>query len=78
MNLYRFEVTTKDGVIYVVIAAKDDEQAFRLVEVELEKQFLKIPKFIDISLHEKKPIRSGGGFVVYYEPTRQLNEERAE
>ncbi|WP_083979322.1 DUF3906 family protein, partial [Bacillus alveayuensis] len=43
MNLYRFEVTTKDGVIYVIIAAKDDEQAFRLVEVELEKHFLKVP-----------------------------------
>jgi hypothetical protein len=68
MNLYRFEVTTKDGVIYVIIAAKDDEQAFRLVEVELEKHFLKVPDFTDISLHEKKPIRRGGGFVIYDEP----------
>ncbi|MBB5324991.1 hypothetical protein HNQ34_002090 [Anoxybacillus tepidamans] len=64
MNLYRFEVTTKRGIIYVVIAAHDDEQAFRLVEIELEKHFLKIPDFTDISLHEKKPIRRGGGFVI--------------
>ncbi|MBA2876464.1 DUF3906 family protein [Thermaerobacillus caldiproteolyticus] len=70
MNLYRFEVTTQTDIIYVVIAAHDDEQAFRLVEVELEKHFLKIPDFIDISLHEKKPIRRGSGFIVYREPRR--------
>jgi hypothetical protein len=68
MFLYRFEVTTKTEIIYVVIAANDDEQAFRLVEVELEKYFLKVPDYTDISLHEKKPIRRGGGFVVYSEP----------
>jgi hypothetical protein len=68
VNLYRFEVTAYDDTIYVVIAAKDDEQAFRLVEVELEKHFLKVPDIIDISLHEKKPIRHGGGFVIYVEP----------
>lgn len=68
MFLYRFEVTTKTEIIYVVIAANDDEQAFRLVEVELEKHFLKVPDYMDISLHEKKPIRRGGGFVVYSEP----------
>jgi hypothetical protein len=67
MNLYRFEVTTKDHVIYVIIAAKDDEQAFRLVEIELEKHFLKIPDIIDISLFEKKKIGRGNGFVVYSE-----------
>jgi hypothetical protein len=70
MNLYRFEVTTKNDIIHVVIVAHDDEQAFRLVEVELEKHFLKIPEFIDISLHEKKPIRRGGGFVIDREPHR--------
>jgi hypothetical protein len=67
MNLYRFEVTTKAHVIYVIIAAKDDEQAFRLVEIELEKHFLKIPDIIDISLFEKKKIGRGNGFVVYSE-----------
>lgn len=54
MYLYRFEVTTQTNTIYLVIAASSDEQAFRLVEVELEKHFLKVPDFIDISLHEKK------------------------
>uniref|UniRef100_C5D5A3 DUF3906 domain-containing protein n=1 Tax=Geobacillus sp. (strain WCH70) TaxID=471223 RepID=C5D5A3_GEOSW len=52
MFLYRFEVTTKTEIIYVVIAANDDEQAFRLVEVELEKHFLKVPDYTDISLHD--------------------------
>ncbi|BDG48847.1 MULTISPECIES: DUF3906 family protein [Parageobacillus] len=70
MFLYRFEVTTKTEIIYVVIAANDDEQAFRLVEVELEKHFFKVPDYTDISLHEKKPIRRGGGFVVCSEPRR--------
>ncbi|WP_420769147.1 DUF3906 family protein [Parageobacillus thermoglucosidasius] len=70
MFLYRFEVTTKTEIIYVVIVANDDEQAFRLVEVELEKHFFKVPDYTDISLHEKKPIRRGGGFVVYSEPLR--------
>jgi hypothetical protein len=68
MFLYRFEVTTKTETIYVVIAATNDEQAFHLVEVELEKHFLTVPDYHDISLHEKKPIRRGGGFVVYSEP----------
>ncbi|WP_027410741.1 DUF3906 family protein [Anoxybacteroides tepidamans] len=72
MYLYRFEVSGLAETIHVVIAASDDEQAFRLVEVELEKHFLKVPDFTDISLHEKKPIRRGGGFVVYSEPRRSF------
>lgn len=40
MNLYRFEVTLKGNeVIHVVIAAENDEDAFRLVDVEIEKHF---------------------------------------
>ncbi|WP_163099835.1 DUF3906 family protein [Peribacillus alkalitolerans] len=65
MNLYRFEVTTADFVTNVVIAAKKDEDAFHLVEIELEKYFLKKPDVIDISLYEKKKIRSGNGFVLH-------------
>ncbi|MDN4072243.1 DUF3906 family protein [Fictibacillus terranigra] len=65
MNLDRFEVATKSEVIDVVIAASDDEQAFHLVDVELEKYFLKVPEVEDITLYEKKKIRDGNGFVIY-------------
>ncbi|AIE58979.1 DUF3906 family protein [Bacillus methanolicus] len=65
MNLYRFEVTLKGNeVIHVVIAAENDEDAFRLVDVEIEKHFLKLPEIQDISLYEKKKIRKGNGFVL--------------
>ncbi|WP_257348476.1 DUF3906 family protein [Pseudalkalibacillus decolorationis] len=69
MDLYRFEVTTKTDVIHVIIAAKNDESAFRLVEVELEKYFLKLPDVEDISLYEKKKIRNGNGFVIHEQET---------
>ncbi|OOE10656.1 DUF3906 family protein [Fictibacillus arsenicus] len=65
MYLYRFEVSLKSEIIPVVIAATTDEQAFQLVDVELEKYFLKQPDFEEISLYEKKKIRSGNGFVLY-------------
>jgi hypothetical protein len=69
MNLYRFEVTTDKFVTKVVIAANTDEQAFELVEIELEKYFLALPEIRDISLYEKKKIRSGAGFVLHEQET---------
>jgi hypothetical protein len=69
MYLYRFEVTSNSEVIDVVIAASKDEQAFQLVDTELEKYFLKKPEIEDISLYEKKKIRSGNGFVLYERET---------
>ncbi|RZT22650.1 DUF3906 family protein [Fictibacillus sp. BK138] len=65
MYLYRFEVSLKSEIISVVIAASTDEQAFQLVDVELEKYFLKQLDLEEISLYEKKKIRSGNGFVLY-------------
>jgi hypothetical protein len=69
MYLYRFEVATCSEVIPVVIAASTDEQAFQLVDIELEKYFLKEPAVNEISLYEKKRIRSGNGFVLYERET---------
>lgn len=69
MYLYRFEVLSKSEIIPVVIAASSDEQAFQLVDVELEKYFLKLPDFEEISLYEKKKIRSGNGFILYERET---------
>jgi Protein of unknown function (DUF3906) len=70
MNLYRFEVTTSEFVTIVVVAAESDEKAFDLVEIELEKYFLKNPDVVDISLYEKKRIRgNGAGFVLHEQET---------
>ncbi|MFG6495066.1 DUF3906 family protein [Fictibacillus sp. UD] len=69
MYLYRFEVISKSTVIPVVIAASTDEQAFQLVDIELEKYFLKQPNVDEISLYEKKRIRTGNGFVLYERET---------
>lgn len=69
MYLYRFEVSLKSEVIPVVIAASTDEQAFQLVDVELEKYFLKQPDIEEISLYEKKKVRNGNGFVLYERDT---------
>ncbi|MET3317396.1 UNVERIFIED_ORG: AICAR transformylase/IMP cyclohydrolase PurH [Peribacillus simplex] len=64
MNLYRFEVTIKEELIHVIIAADSDEKAFQLVDIELEKRFLKMPEVDDISLYEKRKINNGTGYVL--------------
>ncbi|MCA1062799.1 DUF3906 family protein [Rossellomorea sp. AcN35-11] len=70
MNLYRFEVTAHAYVTIVVVAAESDEKAFDLVEIELEKYFLKKPELLDISLYEKRRIRgNGAGFVLHEQET---------
>ncbi|MEE3952482.1 DUF3906 family protein [Peribacillus frigoritolerans] len=64
MNLYRFEVTIKEKPIHVIIVADSDEKAFELVDIELEKHYLKMPEVNDISLYEKRKIKNGAGFVL--------------
>ncbi|MDP9740960.1 UNVERIFIED_ORG: hypothetical protein QFZ59_002790 [Bacillus sp. B2I3] len=64
MNLYRFEVTIKKKPIHVIIVADSDEKAFDLVDIELEKHYLKMPEVDDISLYEKRKIKNGAGFVL--------------
>ncbi|MGM7682303.1 DUF3906 family protein [Cytobacillus sp. Hm23] len=64
MNLYKFEVKINEEVVDVVIASKSDDEAFRYVEIELEKHFLSMPDIDDITLYEKKIIRNGSGFVL--------------
>ncbi|WP_063593649.1 DUF3906 family protein [Peribacillus frigoritolerans] len=64
MNLYRFEVTIKEKPNHVIIVADSDEKAFELVDIELEKHYLKMPEVDDISLYEKRKIKNGAGFVL--------------
>lgn len=50
MDLYRFEAVLANGVVPVVVVAQSEEQAFKLVEVELEKYFLPLPEVKEISI----------------------------
>jgi hypothetical protein len=63
--LYRFEVILEDGVVPVIIVAENDDRAFGQVDVELEKHFLRVPAVEEITLHEKKRIGKGCGFVLH-------------
>ena len=67
MYLYRFEVVTDDKLFPVVIAASDDQQAFSLVDEEIEKFFLHELQVNEVVLHEKRRIRSGNGYVLFEE-----------
>jgi len=64
MNLYRFEVMLNNQLLHAVVAAENDESAFRLVDVELEKQLFKIAEVQNISLYERKKLHKGAGFVM--------------
>lgn len=74
MNLYRFEVTIKEELIHVIIAADSDEKAFQLVDIELEKRFLKMPEVDDISLYEKEKLIMEQ--VTYYRNSKQFSKGR--
>ncbi|WKB37300.1 DUF3906 family protein [Terrilactibacillus sp. S3-3] len=65
MDLYRFIVTAGGREIPVVVSAEDDESAFRVVEQEIARSFLKPLQIDDVALLEKKKIRgTGSGFVI--------------
>lgn len=65
MELYRFIIASGDEELPVVAAAENEEAAFRVVERELERTFLKRLQVEDIALVEKKKIsKNGAGFVL--------------
>lgn len=64
MYLYRLKATIQGEKISVIVAAENDQAAFSLVDIELEKFFLKPPEVDEVTLYEKKPILRGGGFVL--------------
>ncbi|WP_243289933.1 DUF3906 family protein [Bacillus sp. FJAT-47783] len=64
MNGYKFLVKTKKDTIPVIIVAENEEKAFDQVEIELEKHFMKVPHYEEITLYEKKKIQKGVGFVI--------------
>lgn len=64
MNVYKFLVKTKKDTIPVIIVAENEEKAFDQVEIELEKHFIEVPDYEEITLYEKKKIHKGAGFVI--------------
>ncbi len=66
MNLYHFKVLlSEQNEITVVVAAENDEEAFKRAEIEVEASFLKLPEIKEIVLTERKKISNKGtAFVV--------------
>lgn len=65
MNLYHFHVVIDKGELTVIVAAENDEDAFKKAELEVESSYLKLPNIKEIVLHERKKITSKGtAFVV--------------
>lgn len=62
--LYRFEVCLEEKDIRAVIIAANDEDAFKHLDVELEKFYLRLPKIVDVTLREKKRIGQNAGFIL--------------
>lgn len=65
MNLFHFKVVVNGQELTVIVAAETDQQAFKRAEIEIEKNFLKLPEIKEIVLVERKKITSiGTAFVV--------------
>lgn len=69
MNLYRLEAIIEGKIVHIVVAATDDEAAFKQAEIEVERQYLKIPEIKELTLYEKRKINRGAGFVLSKEET---------
>ncbi|MGL4820301.1 MAG: DUF3906 family protein [Bacilli bacterium] len=65
MELYRFIVEAKEqGEFPVIIVASGEEEAFRLLDIELEKHFVRTPELTDVTLYEKRRVGKGTGYVL--------------
>ncbi|OLN22461.1 hypothetical protein BTO30_09100 [Domibacillus antri] len=64
MYLYRFDIVLTSGeTVQAVILAENDEQAFSQVDDELEKFYVTLPDYKEVTLYEKKRIRGGAGYI---------------
>ncbi|BCC11001.1 TPA: DUF3906 family protein [Bacillus cereus] len=65
MDLYRFEAVLENSIVPIVVVAESEEKAFKMAEIELEKDFLPLPEVKEIALFEKKKIRKSAAFVIH-------------
>ncbi|ADU31592.1 DUF3906 family protein [Evansella cellulosilytica] len=65
MNIYRFEaLINRDHTANIIVVANDEEKAFQLAEIELEKSYMKIPQIEELTLFEKKKVGNGAAYVL--------------
>jgi len=64
MNIYRIMVVTDQGQAHVIVVASNDEAAFRIAQIEVEKHYIKLPVIKDLVMYERKKIGNGGGYVI--------------
>lgn len=69
MNIYRLEAIIENKIVHIVVVATDEEAAFKQAEIEIERQYLKIPEVRELTLYEKRKINKGAGFVLSKEET---------
>ncbi|CAM3138958.1 DUF3906 family protein [Sporolactobacillus spathodeae] len=65
MNLYRFILTTNAQDFSAVAVAENEDQAFQIIEREIQHHFLKKIRARDLALVEKKQIGAkGAGYLL--------------
>lgn len=64
MYLYRIEIETNEQLVYLIVVAETDEQAFSYVESHIDRHFIKAPELKEICILEKKRLDKGAGYVI--------------
>ncbi|MCL1989627.1 MAG: DUF3906 family protein [Defluviitaleaceae bacterium] len=62
--LYRFEIKLADKDIVAIINAVDDQAAFKHLDVELEKFYLRMPEVKEVIMREKKRTGKQSGYIL--------------
>lgn len=64
MFLYKIEIELQDQVVYLILAAENEEKAFSYVDSHMDRHFLKSPHKQEVSIVEKRRLDSGAGYVI--------------
>lgn len=64
MFLYRIEVEMTDKTGYLIILAKDDEEAFDYVESMIVRHYVHRPTIQSSTIVEKKRVAAGAGYFI--------------
>jgi c-di-GMP-binding flagellar brake protein YcgR len=65
LKLYRFEALINSSEnVSIIVVASDELSAFETAELELEKNYLKLPVIEELSLIDTRTIRKKAGFVI--------------
>ncbi|MCC3381493.1 DUF3906 family protein [Paenibacillus farraposensis] len=64
MYLFKIEVDSSEGALTVILAAENEEQAFKEIDQHVERHFLYPPKLNEVAIVEKKRISAGTAYVI--------------